>query len=172
MSETALIGEDSPRLESRLAALRGLLRLERGDTDAALRVVCAGMAAYAVLFVFAAVLHYEVFQTARGDLGNMVQALWNTRHGHFLEFTTITGRQRDRLGYHVDPFLLLLLPLFWIWSSPLLLPILQVLAVVSGALPVYWLARKHLGSPRAAAHFAFAYLLYPATQFAAFTSAD
>jgi uncharacterized membrane protein len=51
-----------------------------------------------------------------------------------------------------------------------LLPIVQVLAVASGALPVFWLARKHLGSPRAAAHFDFAYLLYPATQFNAFTS--
>jgi uncharacterized membrane protein len=44
-----------------------------------------------------------------------------------------------------------------------------VLAVASGALPVFWLARKHLDSSRAAAHFAFAYLLYPATQFNAFT---
>jgi uncharacterized membrane protein len=34
---------------------------------------------------------------------------------------------------------------------------------------VFWLARKHLDSPRAGAHFAFAYLLYPATQFNAFT---
>jgi uncharacterized membrane protein len=50
-----------------------------------------------------------------------------------------------------------------------LLLVVQALAVASGALPVFWLARKHLGSPRAAAHFAFAYLLYPATQFNAFT---
>src|SRR5260221_3389457 len=44
-------------------------------------------------------------------------------------------------------------------------------AVSAGALPVFWLARKHLQSNRAAAHFAFAYLLYPATQFNAFTKA-
>jgi uncharacterized membrane protein len=53
-----------------------------------------------------------------------------------------------------------------------LLLVVQVLAVVSGALPVFWLARKHLDSSRAAAHFAFAYLLYPATQFNAFTIGD
>jgi uncharacterized membrane protein len=45
----------------------------------------------------------------------------------------------------------------------------QAVAVSSGALPVFWLARKHLGSERAAAHFALAYLLFPATQFNAFT---
>lgn len=137
-----------------------------------MRIVYAATLAYAALFVFAAVLHYEVFETARADLGYMVQAIWNTEHGHLLEVTTQAGQQRDRLGVHVDPFLLVVAPVFWIWSSPLLLPILQALAVSSGALPVFWLARKHLDSSRAAAHFALAYLLYPATQFNAFTSAD
>jgi uncharacterized membrane protein len=134
-----------------------------------MRIVYAGVAAYATLFVLAAVFHYEVFQTPRADLGYMTQAIWNTLHGHFLEFTTVTGQQHDRLGFHVDPFLLVIAPLFWIWSSPLLLPIVQAIAVASGALPVFWLARKHLHSSRAGAHFAFAYLLYPATQFNAFT---
>jgi uncharacterized membrane protein len=138
----------------------------------AARVVYAGMAAYAVLFVFAAVVHYAVFQEARFDLGDMVQAIWNTAHGHVLESTTQSGHQVSRLGTHVDPFLLLFVPLFWVWSSPVPLLVVQVLAVASGALPVFWLARKHLGSPRAAAHFAFAYLLYPAVQFNVFTIGD
>jgi uncharacterized membrane protein len=130
------------------------------------------MAAYAVLFIFAAVVHYAVYKEARFDLGDMVQSIWSTLHGHVLEQTTVNGHQSDRLGFHVDPFLLLFVPLFWIWSSPVPLLVVQVLAVVSGALPVFWLARKHLDSSRAAAHFAFAYLLYPATQFNTFTIAD
>jgi uncharacterized membrane protein len=169
VSETALSREETPRLASVLARARARTRVDVGEAAAALRVVYAGAAAYAVLFVFAAVVHYLVFKTQRPDLGNMVQAIWSARHGHFLEFTTLSGHQRDRLGFHVDPFLLLFVPLFWIRSWPLLLPIVQVLAVASGALPVFWLARKHLGSARAGAHFAFAYLLYPATQFNAFT---
>lgn len=147
---------------------RGRLRLERGEAAAATRVVYGGAAAYAVLFAFAAVLHYLVFQEWRFDLGNMVQAIWSTLHGHFLETTTLGGHQHIRLGFHVDPFLVLLVPLFWVWSSPMLLLVLQAFAVASGALPVFWLARKHLASPRAGAHFAFAYLLFPATQFNAF----
>jgi uncharacterized membrane protein len=39
----------------------------------------------------------------------------------------------------------------------------QALAVGLGAIPVFWLARKHLGSPRAGLAFALVYLLYPAT---------
>jgi uncharacterized membrane protein len=172
VSETALSPEGGSSIENALGALRARVRLESGEAAVALRVVYAGVAAYAVLFALAAVVHYEVFESARFDLGNMVQAIWNTLHGHFLETTTLNGHQHDRLGFHVDPFLLLLVPLFWIWSSPLLLLVVQVLAVASGALPVFWLARKQLASSRAAAHFAFAYLLYPATQFNAFTAGD
>jgi uncharacterized membrane protein len=145
---------------------------DTGEAAVALRVVYAGMAAYAVLFVVAAIVHYAVFKEARFDLGDMVQSIWSTLHGHFLEGTTASGHQSNRLGFHVDPFLVLFVPLFWIWSSPVLLLVVQVLAVTSGALPVFWLARKHLDSSRAAAHFAFAYLLYPATQFNAFTIGD
>jgi uncharacterized membrane protein len=170
VSDTALEGEGVSGVESALAAVRQRMRVDRGEAAVALRVVCAGMAAYTVLFVFAAVVHYAVFQAPHADLGNMVQPIWNTLHGHFLETTTLNGHQHNRLGFHVDPFLLLFAPLLWIGGSPALLPVVQVLAVASGALPVFWLARKHLDSPRAAAHFAFAYLLYPATQFNAFTS--
>jgi uncharacterized membrane protein len=153
----------------RLAVAPTRLQWRAGEAQVALRVVYAAVGAYAALFVFAAVTHYAVFETPRADLGYMVQAIWNTRHGHILQFTTVTGHQQNRLGFHVDPFLLVFVPLLWIWSNPVLLPIVQVLAVASGALPVFWLARKHLDSPRAGAHFAIAYLLYPATQFNAFT---
>jgi len=172
LSETALNREVPSRVESTFAAVRGRLRTDGDEAALAVRVVYAGVAAYAALFVFAALVHYFAFGEARFDLGNMTQAIWNTLHGHFLESTTLNGNQRDRLGFHVDPFLLVLAPLYWIWSSPALLLVAQVLGVASGALPVFWLARKHLDSSRAGAHFAFAYLIYPATQFNAFTVGD
>jgi uncharacterized membrane protein len=171
VSETALTRQGTSRSAGAGARLRGRLRTEAWDRDAAFRAVCAGTAAYALLFVFAAVMHYVEYKTGRFDNGDMVQAIWSTMHGHFFESTTLQGHQASRLGAHVDPFLLLFVPLFWISSSPLILPVVQALAVASGALPVFWLGRKHLGSSRAAAQFAFAYLLYPATQFNAFTNA-
>lgn len=171
MSET-LAQVSAPPLGKRRGRLRARLWPAAGEDAVATRVVYAGSAAFAVLFVFAAVVHYAIFKEARYDLGDMTQAIWSTLHGHFLESTTASGHQASRLGAHVDPLLLLFVPLFWIWSDPVLLLVVQVLAVASGALPVFWLARKHLNSSRAGAHFAFAYLLYPATQFNAFTIGD
>src|SRR5213079_2491220 len=45
-----------------------------------------------------------------------------------------------------------------------LLLTVQALAVALGAVPVFWLGRKHLRSEHAALGFALAYLLYPAVQ--------
>jgi uncharacterized membrane protein len=142
-----------------------------GVTTRATRIVYGVAAGFAVLFVSAATLRYFAYAAGRFDLGDMVQAIWSTAHGHFLQVTDSNGRETVRLGGHVDMFLVLLVPLWWVWPSPLMLLVFQALAVAAGALPVYWLARKHLGSERTAANFAFAYLLYPATQFNAFTPA-
>ena len=133
------------------------------------RVVYAAAATYGVVFSTAAALYYYSFQEQRLDLGDMVQAIWSTTHGHLLQMTTPTGQEMSRLGAHADVFLVLLVPFWWIAGSPVALLVLQALAVATGALPTYWLARKHLGSERAGAHLAFGYLLFPATQFNAFT---
>jgi uncharacterized membrane protein len=94
----------------------------------------------------------------------MVQAVWATAHGHVLQVTNLHGEQTSRLAAHFDPLLVAFAPLWWIWPSPSLLLTTQAILIALGALPVYWLARKHLGSEHAALGFALAYLLFPATQ--------
>jgi uncharacterized membrane protein len=124
---------------------------------------------YAGAFASAAAVNYLLYRAPRFDLGNMVQVVWSTAHGDLLRMSDPSGADISRLGAHFDPFLALLVPLWWIWSSPLVLVAAQAIAVSSGALPVYWLGRKHLDHNGFAAVFAIAYLLYPATQFNAFT---
>ena len=124
----------------------------------------AAMAAYAAGFAALSVLRHEAFETGRFDLGNMVQAVWSTAHGHLLQVTNLHGAQISRLAAHVDPILVVFAPLWWIWPSPSLLLTAQALAVALGALPLFWLARKHTGSERAALGFSLAYLIFPATE--------
>lgn len=131
--------------------------------------IYATSAIYGLVFAAAVSLYYLGFHEPRLDLGDMVQAVWSTSHGHLLAFSSPSGQHLSRLGAHADVFLVLLVPLWLIWSSPLVILIAQALAVAAGAIPIFWLARKHLGSERAAAHVALAYLLFPATQFNAFT---
>jgi len=94
----------------------------------------------------------------------MVQSVWTTAHGDFLRMTDLRGHDISRLAAHFDPILAAFAPLWWIWPSPDLLLTVQALAIAAGAIPVFWLARKHLASERAALGFALAYLLYPPVQ--------
>jgi uncharacterized membrane protein len=129
-----------------------------------MHLLWAAIGAYAAGFGALSILRFHAFNTGRFDLGNMTQAVWATAHGHPLAVTNLEGEQVSRLGSHVDPILVAFAPLWWIWPSPSMLLGAQAIAIALGALPVFWLARKHLGSERAALGFALAYLLYPAVQ--------
>lgn len=106
---------------------------------------------------------YADYLYLRGDLGNMTQAVWSTAHGRPLEMTDALGEQVSRLAFHVDPILVLLAPLWLLMPTPLSLAGVQVATCALGALPVFWLARRHVESQKVAALLAISYLVYPWT---------
>jgi uncharacterized membrane protein len=160
VTDPAVIGGRAHGARGALSSVAGRL----GARPVASAVVWAGTLVFAIGFTALAALRHEAFLSHRYDLGNMTQAVWSTAHGHPLEITDTAGDQVSRLGSHVDPILVLFAPLWWLWPSPVLLTTVQALALASGALPVYWLARKHIGDDRGAWALAIAYLLYPAVQ--------
>jgi uncharacterized membrane protein len=124
-------------------------------------VLWTAMSAWSAALFAVARSDYLNFRLARFDLGNMVQAVWSTAHGHPLATTDVTGEQTTRLAGHVDPVLALLVPLWWLAPTPLMLVAVQIAACALGALPVFWLGRRHLGSEKAASILALVYLTYP-----------
>jgi uncharacterized membrane protein len=126
------------------------------------RLVYAGAFAWTVGFSIAVAVEQHLFLLRRYDLGNFTQAVWSTAHGHLLQVTEVGGADVSRLGIHVDPIILFLVPLWWLWANPVMLQVVQVVALAAGALPLFWLARKHLASERDAGLVAAAYLLCPA----------
>jgi uncharacterized membrane protein len=124
-------------------------------------VVWTAMAAWTAVMFATVRADYSGYRLGRFDLGNMVQAVWSTAHGRLLENTTISGEQVSRLAGHVDPILVLLAPLWLLLPSPLTLAGAQLATLALGALPVFWLARRHLESGALAAVLAVSYLLYP-----------
>lgn len=129
--------------------------------DRAALLVWGLTVAWAGLFAWLSVQRYRGFSTGRFDLGNMVQAVWSTANGDFLDTTDVTGVQFNRLGAHVDPVLALFAPLWMVWSSPEMLLVAQALIVAAGALPAFWLGRRWLGDDRLAVAGAVAYLMAP-----------
>src|SRR5438034_2072471 len=99
----------------------------------------SAIAAYAAGFSALSVLRRRALQTGRCDLGNMVQAVWSTAHGHPLAVTGLRGDEISRLAAHFDPILAAFAPLWLVWPSPDSLLVAQAIAVALGALPVFWL---------------------------------
>ena len=126
--------------------------------------VYSGAALWATLFGGLAWARYDGFLASRFDLGNMVQAVWSAAHGDPLKITLLDGTEVIRTAVHVDVILAALAPLWLVHPSPVTLLVVQTAALALGALPVYWLGRKHLGSARFGAVLAFVYLLYPPVQ--------
>jgi uncharacterized membrane protein len=135
--------------------------------------------AFVVTFAGLALRRHWALATNGMDLGNVNQALWNTAQGNFLAFTNMAPVQ-NRLALHVEPILLLLVPLYWLGlGGPVALLIIQAAVVGLGALPMYWLARDSLlplppgprpAEPRMGAQvflpliFPLTYLLLPALE--------
>ncbi|MFC2030928.1 DUF2079 domain-containing protein, partial [Chloroflexota bacterium] len=130
---------------------------------------------YVAFFATLTLLKHEAFQTTAFDLGNVDQAVWNTRHGRTLSMTNIEGLT-NRLGTHVEPILIPISLFYFLWSDPRLLLLLQTIVIALGAWPVYLLSMRILRRSRTdgdqgdflirtlALVFALAYLMFPALQ--------
>jgi uncharacterized membrane protein len=116
---------------------------------------------YLVVFGALSLLQHEAFRTSVFDLGNVDQTLWNTTQGRILYFTTQPRMGNSRLGMHVEPILLPMALLYFVFPAPETLLVLQTLAIGLSAWPVFLLARRKLGSPWAGVAFVAAYLLWP-----------
>ena len=107
-----------------------------------------------------ALLKYDALVTGV-DLADAEQALWQTLHGDPLRMTTLPNIS-NRLGIHVEPVLLALLPIYAVFPSAKTLLLVQAVALALVAVPLYALAVDELGDWVLAIAFPLLYLLSPA----------
>ncbi|MBU1148725.1 DUF2079 domain-containing protein [Patescibacteria group bacterium] len=122
---------------------------------------------FIILFAYLSFARHDALKSYMNDLGAIDQVIWNTSHGHFFEGSSVMLSQSfdyNYLGAHFGIILFFLTPFYWIWSSPKMLLLIQVVAVALGGLPIYWLAKEKLKSGWAGLVFLLGFLLYPAIQ--------
>jgi len=128
---------------------------------------------FSVFFIAFVTSRQDAFLTAAEDMGNMDQAVWSIIHGQILHQTICnvvsdtncySAAGISRFAIHFEPMLFPVSILYFIWSGPKTLLVLQTLVVASGAFPAFWLARLRLRNELAAVAIALVYLLYPAQQ--------
>lgn len=126
-------------------------------------IVIISIFIFAVYFSILSVLMNQKLHTARFDLGNMDQVVWNTSHGRIFQATDPYGTEiQSRAAYHTDFILILFAPFYWIYSSANVLLVAQAFIFALGAWFVYRLAKRTLGHEWLAVTLALSYLFYPA----------
>lgn len=92
-----------------------------------------------------------------GDSAMYEEHLWNLLHGKGFRSYLDQGLF---LGEHIQVIHVALLPAYVIWPSHLTLELCESLALALGALPVFWMARRHTDSAWVGVALAVAYLCY------------
>lgn len=119
--------------------------------------------AYALVFGSLSILRHQSLHSGGFDLGIFDQIVWNSLHGRLFE-NSISIDAPISLSQRFSPILLALVPLYALWSDPVVLLIVQTLALALSAFPLYWFARERLGTGLALV-VAATYFLFPSLQF-------
>jgi uncharacterized membrane protein len=139
------------------------------------------VALYSVAFSSLFLFRHRFF-SLHTDTGSYEQSIWNTIHGNIMEsslavtvypINSIISAGKDILET-IDPFIfstshiniiaILIAPLYAMFPYTDTLLILASITLASGAIPVYFIAKKELNNNGISLILAFSYLLYPALQ--------
>jgi uncharacterized membrane protein len=154
-SETS--GRRVPRLPPRPAAFLSAL------------VLGLGIVAYTAYFGYYTILNHYQFGTHAYDLGLRVNYFWNTIHGRFLHCSYAYPQYHYfAVGHLTLTTILLLGPLYYLCPRAELFLAAQAGFLALGALPLYLIARRAVGSHVVALAVACCYLLNPALHAANF----
>ena len=126
-------------------------------------LICASVAGILSFAMIAVIgyLRYRTYSTPNFDFGIFCNAFYNMKESGL----PITGCERNRLlshfAVHVSPVFYLVLPIYWLFPSPITLQVVQALALAAGVIPVVLLARHHKLSGKVTILMAVLYAFYP-----------
>lgn len=134
----------------------------------ATRAVWGGIVLYVLVFGGLSVARHLSFFSHALDLGTMSQAMWNTAHGRPFEYTPMleaamleTPPVSSRLtSGKLELIFLALAPLYRLWPNPILLLVVQTVALGLSAWPFYLTLVRWLEDARPALWLTLAYLAY------------
>ena len=116
---------------------------------------------FVAVFSFLSSGRHSSLKSYLNDLGTYDQIVWNTLKGDFFGNSANMLSEKNYLGSHFSPILLVFVPFYAVFASPKWLLFLQALAVGTGSIPIYLFAREKLKSHTAGLIFLLSFLSYP-----------
>lgn len=125
-------------------------------------IIAAGAAgAYGIVIFLVQAYMVRRYARPEADTGLFIQSLWWTLHGSPF-FNTLEGT--SHLGIHSSFFLVVLLPFYAVWHSPLLLFLAQDVALALGGWVLFTVARRWIDDVTSLCLLGV-FLLFPAYQY-------
>jgi uncharacterized membrane protein len=134
---------------------------DRAHEEPALVVLILAILVWVLVFGRLVVLRHDRFRTIDFDLGIHDQSIWLL--AHLESFDTVRGL--PVFGHHATFAYYFLVPLLWLGGNPNTWNVLQVIALASSALPIYFVAKRKLDNTWFALGLGLAWLLQPPVQF-------
>ncbi len=131
---------DGPCEFDRIAVVR-LFRTVHGSLVRSPQTVYLLTVGCALVMLTVSVRRHLAFES-RADLALYAHGLWNTVHGRFHRSSLINDM--SLFGNHFEPLQLALVPIYLVAPSPVTLLAVQAVTIALGAVPLYWIARRHL----------------------------
>jgi uncharacterized membrane protein len=135
--------------------------------------------AWASVFGYLSVVRHLALGSHAEDLGFTDQVVWNFLRGQWFRMSVYNGatwnteldlsrmvRPDSLFAFHFEPMLLTFVPLYALGGGAVALLVIQAIALASGALPLFSLARHLSRSKWCGVAVAAAYLLSPLGQWA------
>lgn len=138
----------------------GALNVSRRDAGWFAGSLAAALVALAG-FVRLATLRWQSFETNAFDLAFFDQIIFNTSRGRLFETSFVSY---NFAGQHFEPILLIFVPAYRLGAGPYFLMVVQAVATVSAAIPLYFFARRITGHAAVAFAAVVAYLANPYLQ--------
>lgn len=117
---------------------------------------------FMIVFSLLSVFRFLSFNIPPPDLWIFNQAMWNSLNGGFMH---ITRNVSHYFAEHFSPFLILLLPFYFLFQSPMTLIALQNIAIFLSVIPIFFIAKTVLNDRFSPVIISFSFLLFPALEF-------
>jgi uncharacterized membrane protein len=126
-------------------------------------IILIVLISFILIFLYSAIVTYKQNNFLTGyDLAIFDQAIW-----HLSKFEIPESSIRNVpvvFGDHFHPIISFLTPLYWIWSNPKILLIAQIIILILGVLPLYFICKHFKINPLFTLLISLLYLLNPALE--------
>lgn len=125
-------------------------------------MILCGYAAFLFLMMWS---RYASYISEAVDVSYFHQVIWQLSEFKIPYIWALDQRLYPAWSQHFSPILILIAPVYWLVKNAGLLMSIQALAVISGAYPVYRIAKSQLKSKYLGLALSFSYLAFGGLQF-------